>query len=586
MPVAFNTKSAFLTAASIAVVGLALLTSPVQAADPPAPQPAAPSATVVVTGANDIMADVKYLLMLTDATEQKQWKVLKDYLEVFLIGIDPALPTRVDMIFNEKENRTVWTIPVSNFPRFRKDNLAAILTPRIRDSANGWWKLGSGKPGDFNGWLQFTAPYARIGETKDDVNLVPANPQPAALALLAQKYLLAIDIQNKQTDAAALAKRHELFQVSRKQTLAALKKDTGESQADFELKKKATGIEMDELEWYFSESEHATLGISLDTKKGIGRGEVELTAIPNTPLAKNIAELCTKPSLFANVERSKQPTFAFSINHPLGDVRKKTAVAMASLMRDRLKARVDGDDKRTAEQKDAAKQIIDKGFALVESGINAGTADGFIEVHAGAAGKNVMLAGARTGDGTRLEEIVSLIPKAYEGATVKLNVAEESGVKIHSIAFAKDKHPYWSDFIGADLLYVGSSKDTLWAAAGEGSLDLLKAAIKKTKQPAPSGAEKAPWLEVTVRLKPWIDDSLKQPPKKKGADHYPKLIQAGLQAGDDQISAKLTRDGNKVVGTFEVQQGILRAAGKIASDFSRENLDENAQKPAAKRAAR
>jgi hypothetical protein len=584
MPVVFNTKSVFLAAVSIAVAGLALVPSPVRAAAPPADvQEAAPSATVVVAGADELMTDIKYLLMLTDSTEQKQWKVLKEYLEVFLIGLDPKLPTRVDMIFNEKANRTVWTIPVSNFSRFRKDNLAAILTPRIRDSNNGWWKLGSGKPGDFNGWMQFTAPYARIGETQVDVNLMPANPQQAALALLAQKYLLAINIQNKKTDAAALAKRHELFQVSRKQTLGALKKDTGESQADFELKKKATEIEMDELEWYFSESEHTTLGVQLDTTKGIGRADVELAAIPNTPLAKNIAELCTKPSLFANVERSKTPTLAFSINHPLGDIRKKTAVAMATLLRDRLKARVDGDEKRAAEQKEAAKQLIDKGFALVESGINAGTADGFIDVHTGASGKNVMLAGTRTGDGTKVDEIVSLMPKAYEGATVKLNVAEESGVKIHSIEFAKDKHPYWSDFIGADLLYVGSSKDTLWAAAGEGSLDLLKAAIKKTKAPAPAGAEKAPWLELTVRLKPWIDDSLKQPPKKKGADHYPKLIQAGLQEGEDQLSARMTRDGNKVIGTFEIQKGILRAAGKIASDFSRENLDETTQKKRASR---
>jgi hypothetical protein len=197
------------------------------------------------------------------------------------------------------------------------------------------------------------------------------------------------------------------------------------------------------------------------------------------------------------------------------------------------------------------------------------------------------LAGTRTADGTKLDEIINMMPKAYEGATVKLNVAEESGVKIHSIEFAKGKHPYWSDFIGADLLYVGSSKDTLWAAAGEGSLDTLKTAIKKTKQPAAAGSEKAPWLELTARLKPWIDESLSQPPKKKGADHYPKLIQAALQSGDDQLSVRMTREGNKIVGVAEIQKGILRAAGKIASDFSRENLDESSQKSnSSKRAQR
>ncbi len=405
MPVAVRTKSAFILAASLAVAGLASLSPSVRAADPPpaapaASQGAAPSATVYVASSNDLMTDIKYLLMLTDTNEQKQWKVLKDYLDVFLIGVEANLPTRVDVIFDQKANRMVWSIPVSNFPKFRKDNLAAILTPRIRETENGWWKLGSGKPADFNGWLQYTPPYSRIGETKDDVNLAPVNPSKAAQALLSHPYLILADIQNKQTDAAALAKRHELFVTSRKQTVAALKKETGETAADFELKKKATEIEMDELEWFFTESEHATVGLNIDTKKEIGRVDIELTAIPNTALAQNISQLCTKPSLFANVERSKTPSLAFQINHPLGDVRKKAAVAMSSLLRDRIKARVDSDDKRTAEQKDAARQMIDKAYAMVESGINTGIADGFIDVHPGASGKNVMLAGA---DGRRHE---------------------------------------------------------------------------------------------------------------------------------------------------------------------------------------
>ncbi|HEV8072064.1 MAG TPA: hypothetical protein VGP76_30390 [Planctomycetaceae bacterium] len=572
---------------SFAVLALAAISILASSAARAADQSAAPSVTVVVAGPGEILDDVKYLLMLTDSTEQKQWKVLKDYLDVFLIGVDPQLPTRVDMVFDEKANRTVWTIPVAKFDHFRKDNIAAILTPRIKNIGDGWWKLGSGKAADFNGYMLYAPPYALIGETQDDVKRVPANPQPFAAPFLARHFVVAVDVQNKQTDAAALAKRHELFKVTRKQTLAALKKETGEAPADFDLRKKATEIEMDELEWFFTESEHALVGVTIDTKKELGRTDIELTPIANTALAKNVSELCTKASLFANVERSKQQTLAFSVNHPLGDVRKKAAVAMSSLVRDRLKARVDSDEKRTAEQKDAAKQMIDKAYAMVESGINAGHADGFIDVHPGASGKNIFLAGTRTADGTKLDEIVSLMPKAYEGATVKLNVAEESGVKIHSIEFAKGKHPYWSNFIGADLLYVGSSKETLWAAAGEGSLDTLKAAIKKTKQPAAAGSEKAPWLELIVRLKPWIDESLSQPPKKKGADHYPKLIQTALATGDDQLSVRMTREGNKIIGVAEIQKGILRAAGKIAADFSRENLDESSQKSSnSKRAQR
>jgi hypothetical protein len=60
-----------------------------------------------------------------------------------------------------------------------------------------------------------------------------------------------------------------------------------------------------------------------------------------------------------------------------------------------------------------------------------------------------------------------------------------------------------------------------------------------------------------------------------------------LATGDDQLSVRMTREGNKIIGVAEIQKGILRAAGKIAADFSRENLDESSQKSSnSKRAQR
>src|ERR1700733_15426154 len=113
MRIAIRLKFAFLGCAALGA--RVLQSSSLRAADPSASQSAAPSAYVVVTGANELMDDVKYILMLTDTNEQKQWKVLKDYLEVFLIGVDPKLPTRVDIAFDEKGNRQVWTVAISNF---------------------------------------------------------------------------------------------------------------------------------------------------------------------------------------------------------------------------------------------------------------------------------------------------------------------------------------------------------------------------------------------------------------------------------------------------------------------------------------
>jgi hypothetical protein len=162
-------------------------------------------------------------------------------------------------------------------------------------------------------------------------------------------------------------------------------------------------------------------------------------------------------------------------------------------------------------------------------------------------------------------------------------VAEESGVAIHSVELTEDT-PHFLNFIGQTTLYVGAAKEAIWVAAGEGALDSLKAAIKKAAQPAPAGAEKVPFGEFVVRLKPWVEEIATEPSKKKGDDKYRKMLLSSFEGGDDTMAGTIKRQDNKIVGEITMQKGILRFAGKAASDFSRENLDEGAQKKGAKQA--
>ncbi len=494
----------------------------------------------MLPGSDELMGGAHYLLNLTNPTEQKQWPVLQSYFEVFLIGVDSKLPTRVGVAFGSKADRYILSVPVSKFPKFRKDNIASILTPHIKLIGNDLYKLGNGRAGDFNGFMLYTAPYAHIGETQKDVTDVPADPRSVLQPLLAKNFLAAVVFDNQQTDAASQAKRHELFQATRKQSLEALKKQKGETPADFDLRKKALEIELNEVEWFFSESQHTQLGLTLDQKQGTGRLDIEMAPIAGTPLAQSVDQLQTKASHFANIEKSADPILSARFNHPLSEIRKKTASAMSALAKDRAAARIDGDEKLSADQKQASKQILDQSFALLEAGFKAGLADGFLDVHKGASGKNVLLGAVWTPDGSKVPEILALLPKARAGENVKLKVAEESGVTIHSVDLAKD-HLYWNDFIGATTLYVGAGKEAVWVSAGEGALDNLKAAIKKAAQPAPVGADKAPWAELLVHVKPFVDEANSQPPKRKGDDKYRKMLLSAFEGGDDQLSVRMTR---------------------------------------------
>src|SRR4051812_31945847 len=64
---------------------------------------AAPSVSVMLNAPDEMMGHGEYLLKLTDPQEQKQWKVLRDYVEVFLLGVDMRMPARVEVVFGDAE---------------------------------------------------------------------------------------------------------------------------------------------------------------------------------------------------------------------------------------------------------------------------------------------------------------------------------------------------------------------------------------------------------------------------------------------------------------------------------------------------
>ena len=160
---------------------------------------------------------------------------------------------------------------------------------------------------------------------------------------------------------------------------------------------------------------------------------------------------------------------------------------MATLAKERLKVRTDADEKLTADQKEAMKQIIDQSFALIEASFQAGLADGFIDVHKGPSGKNVLLAASWTPDGTKIGEILALFPKAHAGENVKMNVAEESGVAIHSVELTKDKPPF-SELHRRNNALRRRAKEAIWVAAGEGALRLAQGGHQEGGSARPAGA--------------------------------------------------------------------------------------------------
>ena len=80
---------------------------------------------------NEAIADLEWVLNLTSPEERKQWPTLKDYLDIFLIGVDPARPLRSDVIMGAKVDRYIMSIPIADFREFRNGAPETTRRPRF-----------------------------------------------------------------------------------------------------------------------------------------------------------------------------------------------------------------------------------------------------------------------------------------------------------------------------------------------------------------------------------------------------------------------------------------------------------------------
>lgn len=535
--------------------------------------PDAPEVLFAHKGAKKVFADLEALLKLTNQKQQKQWKVLKTNLDVFVIGIDQNGPLRMDLIFPlAGPLRYRPSFPIANakqFKNFRNNNLKpfGIKTLRIAPS------LYKCKGQVFKGYMRYKFNFATFGEVKSDL---PLNFNPGApLAGLLMNYDLALRGTNPAAGAGAVAARRDWFQKQRKQLVAALKPAEGESKADFDLRKLLFEQQLDEAERFYAETGELTAGWSMDLTKMTGRGDMDLTAIPGTSLAKAVDLVGVNPSYFANVSRSKTPILSLRVNWPIDAVRQKNYLKLFAAVKQRELAKTNANSGLTAKQKAADARIAGLVENLLAANVNAAIFDTFIEVHP--AGKHNTVVGAfRAADGKAMLNILKQLPDAHFGGPVTMGVAKEGNVDIHRVKLNLSAGSTLKMLLGDNVVFVGTSKDAVWFASGPNALNELVAAVKETAGPNRGKADD-PFLDVFVKVGPWLE--LRDKARgKQGKPELRKIAREAFKPGQDGVTVQLRRRKNKVIGEMKVETDVLRFVGAMISKFSEENLDESSGK--------
>ena len=544
-----------------------------------------PTVSVMVKSTQEVEDDLKHVVTSSGPKGVAQWRNIKDILPVFLGGIDPQKPIRVDLIFIKGAMEIRFVIPVAD-EKALVDNVVGFAGAKREKKLKTGYYLIDGPA--FKCYLRIIpGGYAIISSNQ---NLVPANfPGPLApiTPLIAAEYDFGAIVKNS-ADAKEATARKELMEGLRKDVDGSLKKKDDESVSEFELRRVGLGHQIDELERLFVESDQLMIGWTTDAPKKEGRLNLELSALPNTELEKTIAELAAKPSLFAAAKRSDDTIFFGRVNHALDKMRKANLAEILKLMRIQAVVEIDKSALVKEDHKAALKEAGGIIFDILADGGEMGVIDGFVNVEQ-VDGVRMISGGVQTADSAAALKALEALMKT--DAKIQINAIKIEGLDIHRVTFGENCGGPLRDLLGVtELLVAFPSKEVILFSGGGKAEDRLQAvsvAISAQEQPENDGT----FLETWAKAKPWIEilkERRQRIEKERGFD-LKKLSEAEQKAwnedvelreealtifasGHDTIHLKLQRKNEKVVGVTTFAEGFLKLVGLQIAKFSEEKL--------------
>ena len=540
---------------------------------------------VVIPSISSVEEDLKWLVELSPTPDlKKQWKKIKnDLLGAFTQGVDDTKPLSVDLVFRKDELSYESRIPIKNLLGRNDGFLPSLTGMGYKNKAIGADFYEIFEKGKKPSYLRYDKNYAWMASVKQSI---PTNPPLATLDLQPLLDLKKDVIAELKNDAAGLEKRRENFQELRKQFEALIRFKRNEDPNAFQLRKLALTQQLNEAERFLVETEElrASWTTNATVPNGVGRGELSLTGLPGTDLAKSIEQFAVKPSYFANVTIHESPVAVGRITFPLDSVRVAHIQEFYKSVRPVVEAEIKKrpsasySDAQKAATSTATNTFID----MLEAGLGLGVVDGFIDCHAVASGKNVLVCGIRTADGKKADELVKILPELKSEWQVKLDVHEHGNVKIHELTVPQSRlESFQKIFPDQTILYVGTSTDAVWGAAGVEGLTHLKAAIDQAAQPAPATVEPVVMsyqvqVAQLVKLAEVIQKEIPEgtgkeaQQQRKDIEKYRKLAQDAMAGCDSLMRGELKRTDNKIEGFIELNDCVLKYVGSLIADGAKQ----------------
>ena len=576
-----------------------------------------PLITIMHGGVTQLTEDLKFLLTLAGPKAAAQLGNINAIIPAFTDGIDLERAITVDIILEDERDYRI-SLPIDDLKDLLK-NIGGFAGTKARQVARNRYVFKKEKAA-FNGVAVVldTDKNGRLGKgdylvLAQDLKNIPANFTPLTAIERLSKYQLAASVTNTATGADA---RKAAIDTIRAELESVNRRLPNETDDQYELRKVAQNHRMDELERLFVDARELVLGWTTNYATGESQLELQLTALPETQLAKDIAAMGEDRSLFSTLVRADDGTVFGRLNHRLDDMRQANIAQFLALIEqqalERIEESEDLDDSNRGFAADALRGLI---AMLQEGNSELERIDGFLAITEDADGRTLS-GGIRAPCGTEVRDVLQSLqkagwdveldadtvstepliigdpPPAIDGPTVEPAAEDGCGpdgvITIHRVKIPVSREFDFAAVFGTDTMLIGAGSNVVYYAVGnDAAEDIQKAVESAGEQP---DKEDGTFFEVWYRIGPWIrwgqqraarlgpDPDLTDE-EKKAQEELEALGKRALTVfGENdaiytQLQVKQKDDGKNVIGVSKFQTDLLKFVGSEIAEWARKTLN-------------
>ena len=512
-----------------------------------------PALIVSVSSVDGVLSSIDHL---TGTAGAAQVGLLARVLATpYLEGLDQRRPVGV-LISIAGEPSGLGFVPVADFEKV----LAKLeeIAGAPEDVGGGVKELELPQRSIFfkeqNGWAFISDKAAALGE-------IPENPAQL-LDGLNEKYQIAVRVNvpsiPEPVRQMAIGEMKKGFQQS------------VNSEADDEqrqLQERLGGQSLDSLIRFVEEADQVTIGLGVDQDSGYTFLDFNVTALPGTTLAEQMAAVASVKSDFTGfLMPDAAATLHFS--SPVTEEDKAQTLMMLKVARKKAIEEIGNDDDLPSDEarekaKHVANSLIDVFEETINSGLLAGGASLLLD------GTDVkFVAGGYVADGSAVErnlrELVELTKKTDDAPEVVFNAAKHGDVNLHTVALPvpEDEDEARKVFGDELLVVVGTGPKSVYLALGDGGMDLIKNVIDSSA----GNSLDAPPMIFNVALGPILEFA-------SNFEDDPQLAALadalGNAQGKDHVSIRATPIDRGMSYRIGIEAGVLQLIGAATAAQNR-----------------